>query len=103
MKRCPHCMRPAEGELCPHCGKSLNTAANSAHLPVGCVIKNGSQAYEIGAALGQGGFGITYVGLDCTLGRRVAIKEYFPARCAGALRNTGLLPVRAPKPYTAAA
>ncbi|MBQ8835344.1 MAG: protein kinase [Oscillospiraceae bacterium] len=32
----------------------------------------------MGRSLGEGGFGITYLGLDIKLKRRVAIKEYFP-------------------------
>ena len=32
----------------------------------------------IGRQLGQGGFGITYIGMDTTLLQTVAIKEYFP-------------------------
>jgi serine/threonine protein kinase len=34
--------------------------------------------YEIESVLGEGGFGITYAGLDTNLQRRVAIKEFFP-------------------------
>ena len=38
-----------------------------------------NERYILGRALGRGGFGVTYVGYDITLNRRVAIKEYFPA------------------------
>ena len=34
--------------------------------------------YIVGKSLGRGGFGITYVGFDTALERRIAIKEYFP-------------------------
>lgn len=38
--------------------------------------------YLLGRVLGHGGFGITYLGWDCRLERRVAVKEYFPAGVA---------------------
>ena len=34
--------------------------------------------YLVGGCLGQGGFGITYVGRDLKLDMRIAIKEYYP-------------------------
>ena len=43
--------------------------------------------YEIRSVLGQGGFGITYLGRDLTLHRDVAIKEYLPTTLA--LRESG--------------
>jgi len=93
MHRCPYCMRQSESVICPHCGKSANVPQNSSMLPVGSIISGGSgQQYQIGAPLGQGGFGITYVGLDCTLGRRVAIKEYFPTRCAWRTEDHRVVP-----------
>ena len=44
------------------------------------------QRYKIISLIGQGGFGITYNGVDTVLGARIAIKEYYPQRIAD--RNT---------------
>ncbi len=48
-------------------------------LRPGTILQN---KYLIGRALGQGGFAITYLGLQTGLGRRVAIKEYLPRNLA---------------------
>jgi serine/threonine protein kinase len=45
-------------------------------LPVGTKLQGA--LYSIGRVLGQGGFGITYLGSDSGLKRPVAIKEFFP-------------------------
>ena len=58
---------------------------NPAHLlPVGAVLTGGGlgHSYRIGLYLGQGGFGVTYSAMDTQTHRQVAIKEYFPTRCA---------------------
>ena len=47
-------------------------------LPVGQVLSD----YRIEGVLGQGGFGITYLATDTNLGRKVAIKEYYPREYA---------------------
>ena len=47
-------------------------------LPNGQVLSD----YRIEGVLGQGGFGITYLATDTNLGRKVAIKEYFPREFA---------------------
>jgi serine/threonine-protein kinase len=48
--------------------------------------------YSVGKVLGQGGFGITYMGGDITLSRPIAIKELFPEGC---IRNqTTVQPTR---------
>ena len=83
MEYCPHCMRPAIGTVCASCGGSINWTAAPGQLPVGTLLQGSDgHTYQIGAARGQGGFGITYAALDLTTNGRVAIKEYFPTRCA---------------------
>lgn len=47
------------------------------HLPPGTILRG---RYEVGCVLGEGGFGITYLGFDQILARTVAIKEYFPVQ-----------------------
>ncbi len=84
---CPSCMQSSEGgERCSHCGGDLNRENPDFLLPVGTVLlKPGLpsyRGYQVGAVLGQGGFGATYIGQEGAAGRRVAIKEYFPSRCA---------------------
>lgn len=80
MNYCPHCMREAEGAFCPHCGKSTKVETNPSHLPVGTVLQanGGWHTYLVGAALGQGGFGITYVARNQESGQKIALKEYCP-------------------------
>lgn len=78
MSRCIYCMEIIENKLlpCPHCGnKEADYHADSVFLQPGVVLQG---KYEIGVVLGAGGFGITYVGWDMTLQRKVAIKEYYP-------------------------
>lgn len=80
---CPSCMRPAEGDRCPHCGGDLHLKNAAFLLPAGTVLGDGSgHRYVLGAVLGQGGFGVTYIGQELDTGRRVAVKEYFPTRCS---------------------
>lgn len=45
-------------------------------LRPGSTLRGGS--YRIEKVLGQGGFGITYLAIDLSLDRKVAIKEFFP-------------------------
>lgn len=48
---------------------------NTSHLKIGTTLQNGK--YVIDGICGQGGFGITYKGLQRDLGVTVAIKEFF--------------------------
>jgi serine/threonine protein kinase len=53
-------------------------------LKIGTILNN---RFEITKLLGEGGFGLTYLGMDKKLERKVAIKEYFPRKMA--FRNNG--------------
>ena len=75
MNYCEKCMRPLElGAVCEYCGQL--PAAPVHHLRPGSILQ---QKYFIGRAIGQGGFGITYIGRDLVLDTVVAIKEYYPS------------------------
>ncbi len=72
---CPYCMHETvPGGPCPNCGKKEYHPSNH-QFPPGVLLH---ERYVLGRALGSGGFGITYLGLDTILCRRVAVKEYFP-------------------------
>lgn len=81
MTLCPYCMKEAAGEICSHCGRMVAYGGEPAHLQAGFVLE-GIHPYILGASLGQGGFGITYIALDMVTNQRVAIKEYYPTYCA---------------------
>lgn len=74
-KRCNFCMKLKTEKVCPHCGYDEDTPGALHHLPAGVVLNN---QYLIGRVLGQGGFGITYLGWDQNLDTPIAVKEYFP-------------------------
>lgn len=78
MNYCPYCMEQMaqDQNFCTHCGKSKNYVAPAHHLLPGTLLRD---RYMVGAALGEGGFGITYIGRDINLDMLVAIKEYFPS------------------------
>jgi len=73
--RCLNCMGATDAPVCPHCGKGTDVHNEPHQLPAGTVLRD---QYLIGRALGQGGFGITYLGWDTVLGRTVAVKEFYP-------------------------
>ena len=73
---CPYCMHlSSRGSPAPTANvtrrlTTLKAASSPRHLL--------QERYVLGRALGAGGFGITYLGWDLKLERRVAVKEYFP-------------------------
>ncbi len=71
--------------VCPYCGyDGVNTQNKSHQLPTWTVLNN---AYLVGKGLGDGGFGMTYMGFDMNLQKKVAIKEYYLRHAAW--RNPG--------------
>lgn len=80
--RCLYCMEEYDEDLdviCPFCGNDVVDVSNDSNcLPAGTVLK---KRYVLGRVLGDGGFGITYIGYDKALKRRVAVKEFFPNEC----------------------
>ena len=89
MEYCPHCMRPITSQVCPHCGSGAHEQNQPWMLPVGAKLtgSSGTRTYQLGKALGMGGFGITYIALELETGDRVAVKEYFPYRSSLAQRG----------------
>ncbi len=78
---CLNCMHTHEqGALCPQCGyDERKYKLHPLYLKAKTVLK---EQYVIGKILGQGGFGVTYLGFDLWLQKKVAIKEYLPAALA---------------------
>ena len=52
-----------------------NNVEISIGLPIGLILNN---RYRIDSIIAMGGFGITYQAWDCTLEKKVAIKEFYP-------------------------
>lgn len=74
---CVYCMNSSSDDICSQCGKSASQYnAAPHHLQPGTILGG---KYVVGAVLGEGGFGITYIGRDINLDIKVAIKEYFPS------------------------
>lgn len=74
---CYHCMnRKGSLSVCPYCHKENIGPVSVHHLRPGTVLNH---KYLVGCVIGEGGFGITYIGRDTTLDMRVAIKEFYPS------------------------
>jgi serine/threonine protein kinase len=77
MKYCPNCCdNSLVNDICPACGYVLGSEEPPLHtLPYGTVLQD---RYFVGKVLGEGGFGITYLGYDLRLEAKIAVKEYYP-------------------------
>lgn len=74
IRYCYNCMESVSSEKCGLCGYTFK-APPTHHLLQGTVLNN---RYLIGNVIGEGGFGITYIGRDLNLDMKVAIKEFYP-------------------------
>ena len=94
---CFHCMKqmPDDADTCPYCSNPVYREAGTHHLQPGTVLLG---KYLIGKAIGEGGFGITYVGIDVNLELKIAVKEYYPKGYAN--RNTATHEVTITVPTT---
>lgn len=75
---CYNCMNQIDDNVafCPYCGCSTEPVTIAHHLKPGTVLH---EKYLVGKCLGEGGFGITYIGRDLTLDMKIAIKEFYPS------------------------
>ena len=87
---CIFCMNEIDdaSDKCAHCGQSQSVSIPPHRLMPHTVLAG---RYIVGAAKGEGGFGITYVGKDTRLDRTVAIKEYYPTGLVN--RNSTVSPM----------
>lgn len=74
---CMGCMKELKQPgICPRCGYNPETVSTEGHYLKPYTILNGK--YLVGRVLGEGGFGITYIGFDLNLELPIAIKEFYP-------------------------
>ena len=89
LNKCLGCMEDFQGYPCPKCGfDPQQIRGNEYALPPQTILAG---KYLVGRVLGQGGFGITYIGWDIALERKVAIKEYYPNGQANRTPGTRVL------------
>lgn len=74
---CLNCMSqiPNGNTQCPVCHHSVSGKNAPHQLERGTILIG---KYLVGKVIGEGGFGITYMGLDLNLELKIAIKEFFP-------------------------
>ena len=80
---------------CPICGWRSTWKNALSQLQAGYKLTNENQTeqYVIGRALGQGGFGISYLAWDITREEKVVVKEYFPAAIVTRDNDTRVIPI----------
>lgn len=92
MNFCPNCMHNSRHilQVCPACGQSTQVINRAHQLPVNTIL-NGR--YLVGRVIGEGGFGISYIGFDLKMQVKVAVKEYYPETM---VRRDGTMSITVP-------
>ncbi|MCL2797869.1 MAG: serine/threonine protein kinase [Firmicutes bacterium] len=85
---CLYCFGDLDGRrICAQCGRRADdTFSLPHHLPQRTVLNN---RYLIAKAIGEGGFGITYLAWDLTQGLKRAIKEFYPSGYVNRVPRSG--------------
>lgn len=91
---CYNCMGQVQylNGRCPECGCDHPVFNKPHQLPVETIL---NARYLVGRVLGEGGFGITYLGYDLKLNTKVAIKEYFLSGGVSRTNSETVTPVSA--------
>lgn len=78
--QCPICFanNPDNTATCLSCSFPFSVNQPTYHLPPGTLLRQ--KHYKVADILGEGGFGITYKGVDLVSSREVAIKENWPEK-----------------------
>ncbi|MDO5603179.1 MAG: protein kinase, partial [Oscillospiraceae bacterium] len=82
MIKCMGCMKdyPKQRQVCPYCGYPQNTdGVHTAFQRPRTIL---SDRYVIGKAFHRDSIGISYIGWDNLIEKKVVIKEYFPEHIA---------------------
>ena len=69
-------MNETEGQVCAKCGYNRGETQDNSHALKPYTILSGK--YLVGNVIGEGGFGITYIGFDLNLEMKIAVKEFYP-------------------------
>jgi serine/threonine protein kinase len=79
---CPYCAteNPQNALACLSCGAPFCVQTSGYYLSPGSSLQQGK--YKIETLIGEGGFGITYRGIDLVNSRTVAIKENWPEKAS---------------------
>lgn len=84
MNFCPDCFAETEEDICPVCGYDSNVKNAAPALPAGFMA---DERYLLGRVVSSDSEGFTYLAKDTFTGKKVFVREFFPATLAE--RNDG--------------